>query len=100
MANPAIKQEGSPADISAELTLGDWKEKIWTWFVEDTVAKDQHIGDVLVETWGGSQDKLQQAWAPLLAEHSDSSVGMCFLRGGGLRTSGPCQPVPGCGHPV
>lgn len=40
----------------------DWKQTVWTWFHEDSVAKDQNIGDVLLETWSLNPARFSEAW--------------------------------------
>lgn len=59
MTAPPVKIEALPGD--GDSGFSDWKQIIWNWFVEDSLAKDQHIGDVLVATWGTHQGRFAEA---------------------------------------
>jgi len=62
LAMSSVKEEALPGP-DAEIKLADWKEVIWSWFVNDTESKDQHIGDVLLATWGNHKERFAEASA-------------------------------------
>ena len=49
--------------VLEEETMQPWKQQVWGLFVQDT--QDKHLGEVLVQHWGGNLPRFKEATPPL-----------------------------------